>query len=259
MSYIPAANLATGDGGGGTGIEGTLIWAWNRTDLTQFDAPTVPDVNEGGGSPELSLGSITGRGNTINYTPNGGTTVTQVFLVTMPIPWPDERRDLLIDVEYADKTGGGGGHYLGIFAMGDDSGDHGLIHLGGGIGAEWQRLRNNGTTELDGGTGGGTINGALHRFHFRGDKPAGAAPRITSWQDLHDGNQPGNFGRARRTGATAAARGGINPFGNGASSLGSTWNNLDLDRFGLAFASSGGNPAPPNADILDFRVYLIDP
>lgn len=253
MSYIPKENL--GQGGGGRGPEGTLVWSWNRTDLSQFDADGLtPNFASGGGSPSLSVVSVSERGNVIRYTPSGGANVVEIFLATMPIPFPDTRRDFFVEIEAYDDTNAGGSYWgAAIMCDEEETNFHGFVHQGA-INAEWQRLINDGTVASDGGTGGGSSDASFFRFQVRGEKPASAAPIFTSWQDVRDGNNVNILGRARRTGSSLAVRGNLSPFGNN-TTLAATWDDLDCDRFGLGFVAT----PPTGVDILDMRVYLVDP
>jgi len=256
MSYQPRENIDKGFGGKSS--DGTLVFAWNKTDVSQFDASGASPQFAVTGNGSLSVVAVSERGNVLRYSTGGGTTVTEIFLVTAPVVFPDTRRDLLIEMEISS---GFGNSYIGPAILCDDSDPnfHGYHFAIGN--AEWSACINNDVVERASGTGTGIGNNAgFGRWAVRGDKPASAPPRVRFAGTLHGATDSSTslLGRTRSSGSDAAARGNMNDAGSN-SVLGSTWDDLALDRIGIGVFSSGGNPPPTTADILDFRVYLVDP
>jgi hypothetical protein len=238
--------------GGVAGAGGELVFEWNRTDTTQFDGSAILIA---GTTPSMSLSiqNFGEWGNALRVTGGGTNGVNAVILATAPIVFPDERRDLIIDIETHDIVDGGGG-YAGI-AFCTDGGAagsyHGLAHFPHGT-AEWAAKVENGTLTVPGtGVGAGNAHGGS-RTTILGRKPSGAPPEVSGRSFSVSAAGAHNV-RVHRTGTdrqSAAA------YGDGLA-LGATWNSLSCDRWGLSIQSSGGSAAPSTWDILDLRVYRL--
>lgn len=222
----------------------------NPASLSQLVSGGFTDFKSGGGNTNQRWTSVAfaERGPALLWTPGGGTTVTEIFLFSPTIVWPSERREMTIEMETIESVGAPG--YVGPFFLGEGSPPtHGFAHLANG--AEWQTLLNNGAVERSGTTAVG--GGRYCRYRIRGDKPAGGPPRISSLIEGY--SNAGTANAIRRSGSSSTARGGVNEFGS-ASTLGSSWNGLQLGRFGICIASSGGNPPPSAFHVLSYRVFL---
>ncbi len=243
---------AGGGDGGVAGAGGELVFEWDRLTTSQFESAAV--FADGGAVGSLSVVAIPERGNALRLTSTAGTTAHLAFLAVAPIVFPDERRDLIIEMEIFDIIQGAGG-YGGAVILADDVGTyHAVNHLSHGV-AEWAS-RVDAASRLTTGTtgiGAGSLGG-LSRWHVRGRKPNGAPPEISSWLEAWNETQHRNS-RPRRSGSTAQL-GGLTAFGTG-TALALSWDALACDRWGICLQSSGGNPLPTNFDILDLRVFRL--
>jgi hypothetical protein len=246
MTYIPEGTF------GAPGAGGELVFAWNRTDISQFDGSAILIA---GTTPQMSLSvvAVSEWGNALRVSGGGTNGVNAVILATAPIAFPDERRDLLIEIETHDIVDGGGGYAGTAFCTdGGAAGSyHGLAHFPHGT-AEWAAKVENGTLTVPGtGVGAGNANG-WSRTQILGRKPSGAPPEITS-RSFSVSSAGAHNVRVHRTGSNRVSAAA---FGDGLA-LGATWNGLSCDRWGLSIQSSGGAAAPSTWDILDLRVYLL--
>lgn len=231
----------------------SLIAEWNGANLSQFVSAGSPDFNSGGGTPTLSVASVSERGNVLRWAAGGAANGTTIFMFAtasgLVMPTDGERRDVDIEVELYTATFNVSS--VGPFFMGDaDTPLHGFIHAPVGD-AEREAVLNNGTIQVAGANGTGANRWSISRV--RGRKPSGAAPQVTSISNAYNA---GGAGRRtmRRSGTTSTARGGVAAFGDG-SALGATWNSISADRIGLAFryGATPGNPV----DILGVRIYRV--
>lgn len=232
------------------GAGGELVAQWNRIDTSQFEGAAA--FADGAGAGSLSVVAVGERGNALRLTSSAGTTAHLAFLAIDPIVFPDERRDLIFEIECFDIVEGAGG-YGGLVVLADDVGTyHALNHLPHGV-AEWSSRVDAATRNDSGSTGSGAgVGGGFSTTVVRGRKPAGAPPEISSWVSSLS-STAGVFGEPKRTGTN---RGGVPSMGDG-TALAASWNSLACDRWGICLQSSGGNPLPTNFDILDLRVYRL--
>lgn len=249
--------LRNGLFGGIVGAMGDLVFEWNRTDLSQFNGASP--IYDSGGGAENSLMSVVAaseRGNVLRLAADGvATDMFAVWRIATPIEFSNIRRDLFIEMTFADKTLGGGSRRVGPVWFGNADMDH---HFGvlfdqtNDVGI----VENNGTTETGPTNASVQSRGGRHTFLIRGDKPAGGPPRGTVYYTYQSSG--GALRYLRRSGSTAAIRGNAPDQGSN-SSLGSTWNSLDCDYVGLRIGSIGGVVGPTSVDIDDLRIYRVSP
>lgn len=238
-------------GGGGVGAGGVLAFEWDRLTTDQLVSGGAMDFVAGGGGGSWAVSAVAERGNVLEYTPAGGTAVSEIAMFSQVLTHPNERRDLIIEIELFDMINGTGG-FFGSFFLGDlDSPLHGFTHMPHGV-SEAGGLLDNGVY-----TTAGTSGNEADRFSsqkIRGRKPAGAPPEVSSFS-VGFSTAAGAI-EARRSGGSSAARGGMRAF-DATAVLGATWNDIGADRFGLAIHSSGGNPPPTQIRVLNFKVYVL--
>lgn len=243
--------ISAGGGGGVAGAGGVLAFEWNRTDKSQLVSDGAMDFVAGGGGGSWDVNAVAERGNVLEYTPAGGTAVTEIAMFSPALPHLTDRRDLIIEIEVYDVNFGTGGLF-GSFFYGDlDTPLHGFMHLPYGT-AEGAATLDNGTP-VSSGTSGTRANVFTSQV-IRGEKLAGVPPVVSSYSSGF--SVTGGVQEPRRSGSTSAIRGVAQDIGNN-TSLGATWNNIGADRFGLAIRSSGGNAPPTTVRILNFRVYVL--
>ena len=237
-------------GGGGD----TLVFAWNKTDLTQFVGTGPQVLITGGGGPTPPSMSVvsTSRGPALRITGGDYDTSTAIFAIapgSLPFAWVGVNRNVRIEIEVANTTPGGGG-YAGV-AYGDATLGRYFTHMIFGV-AEWGGRTTNGVVDSSGGTGFGVGNGGLAVTEWRGEAGTVATKPIMSSYLCS------LYGPWRQSGDTASLGGGAQArlFGDGtAESV--QWKDAQMDSVGLVIRSSGGNPLPPLVDIIGFRVYKL--
>jgi len=239
--------------GGASGPFGSLAFEWNRVDVSQFDA--APSFREAlSGSPgALSVVASAEHGNILRYTGGGGTGVNEVFLSLDPLVFPDERRDLVVEIETLTEVTGSSNNYAGAAFLCDEAGTfHGLMCCASANSGTQQGVIENDSVLAKGSTGFASMR-RFTRYQVRGQKPAGAPPYASMYAR---GWGTTNYTEgALRTGSSSAARGSMADFGNN-STLGATWNALDCDRWGLSFMSTSGAPAITSVDFLSIRAFV---
>ena len=235
------------------GPDGTLVWQWNKTDLSQFNGSS-PDFSDAGGN--LSTLAVTapfaGRGNMLEIQ-GTGTTMSALWLVNTPIPFVGTKREFVIELEMYDLDQGAGG-YAGAAYLCDDSGSfHGLGHSVYGVAALSSRI-DAGARSLTSATGEGADDNGMCRIHVRGQVFPSKPPEVSAYAVAMP-SVSGRQGDIRRTGPNVGAS-GAETYGSGGA-LPASWNGLSCAQFGLWIQSSGGNLAPTNVRFMDFRVYLL--
>lgn len=235
-----------------------LLFEWNKTDLSQFDASGAsPNFADGGGGGALSVVATAEHGNVIRYTGGGGTGITEVFLVSQTeIVLPDSvKRNVIVEMElFTSSFGTSGGAGPALLCDDGAVNFHGFVisHFAGAAGVIAKTI-NNGTVET-GGSGGGSTPSKFGILHVYARKPASAPPEVSVYCDGWDGGTI-NSHHMFRTGSSSANRGVAGDIGSN-STLGATWDPLDCDRFGIAAHSNAGT-GPPSFDVLDLRVIAI--
>lgn len=236
------------------GAGGAALFTLDPSSLAQLSSGGLTNYRAAGGPvSRLSLETVANRGPSIKYTRGADTNVTEIFMFAQAIAWPSTRRDFRIEIEVLDNAIYPPDAFFGAFFLADATTPlHGFGHVTSTGTKETSFLLNNGVVEKPGVNG--TSGGRVFHIDVRGDKPVGAAPRITS---VIEGWNPGGGGRAiRRSGPDTTSRGGVDPFGTALSAMGSTWNAPELTRFGFCVHSIGGDLAPATVNILGYRVYL---
>lgn len=241
--------------GGAPGPFGSLAFEWNGTDVSQFEGVSAFFDSISGSAGSLSVVASAEFGNVLRYSSAGGSQVREVILANDPLPFTGESRDYTIEIETLVTTGGGSVSYGGVAIMCDDSAAnfHGAIHAGSVNSNRSQCLINNGTVETA--SAFGSAANRFSRYTIRGAKPAAAAPHFESRIEGF-GTSSHIDGGLRRSGSSPAARGNVNPFGDGSSVLGSTWDPLDCDRWGLGIVTLSGGPPNTTWDIKALRVFV---
>lgn len=229
---------------------GTLVFEWNGTDTSQFEDTAA--FADGSAAATLSVGTDSERGNYLRLLGTAGTSACIVFLAKDALPFVGTRRDALLEMELLTNDGQAGG-YSGIVYMADnESTYHGMSHYTGGV-AEWANVIEDASRANAGGTGNGIgENGGFVEYRLTGDNPSGVPPHLSSFAKGFTANS--QWAEPRRSGSS---RGAINPMGAD-SALGSSWDNLACDRWGLTLQSSGANSlVNVSMDILTLKIYLL--
>ena len=183
-----------------------------------------------------------------------GSEQVEIWLATAPLIFPSENRELTIEVSVLDDDAGSG-QFAGIAHHCDDSGAnfHGFAFVSN-VGTNGGRyVVNNGVVERTSSSGGSAAD-TFARYTVSGVKPASGPPRFTERMRGQTKNGT-DIDSLFRTGSSAAIRKFVNDAGNN-SVLGSTWDALPCDRWGLAFYSQSGNTAVNQVDISSIRVFV---
>ena len=253
MAELTEAVEALGGGGGG-GAGDTLIFSWNKTDLTQFVGAGPQVLITGGGGPTPPSMSVvsTPRGPAIRIAGGDYDTSTAIFAIApgaLPFGWTDVNRNVRIELEVANVTLVGGG-YAGV-AFGDSKLGRYFTHMIFGT-AEWGGRTTDGVVDSSGATGFGIGYGGLAVTEWRGEAGTVATKPIMSsylcslygpWRQSGDGAALGGGAQARS-------------FGDGtAESI--KWKDAQMDSVGLVIRGSGGNLFPSVVDVIGLRVYKL--
>lgn len=245
MTYIRDATF-----GGAKGALGELVFEWNRTDLTQWEGSS-PSFDTGGGSENsvLSVEAVAERGNVLRFAGDGVSSGEfAMWLLADPIDFPDERRDMVIECEWAGSVIPGTFRGAGPVFLSDDAGDDHFQVQTRHNDMVFQLFNNGARSAVGTHTGVSFQDGGRLLLRVFGDKPSSAPPRVTAYFEVWTENQYSSG--LYRQGSSDAARGGV----SGPNvSLGSSWDAETLDRVGFGLGSA---TQLPTADILDFRVYL---
>jgi hypothetical protein len=234
------------------GPDGTLVWQWNKTDISQFVGASPDFADAGGAASTLAVTAESERGNVLEIQ-GAGTNMSALWLVNTPIPFPTNRRDLLIELEMFNMAIGTGG-YAGAAYLCDNVGDfHALCHSPYGL-AEFSGRIDAGVRSHTSSTSEGVRSSCIARIHVRGEVFAGKPPEVSGYAVAMP-SIAADQGGIRRTGTNLGIA-SVNSFGSGGA-LPASWNGLGCAQFGLWIQSSGGNPAPTDVKFLDFRVYML--
>ena len=224
---IPAAN--------------NLLWAWNRQDVSQFEAAAsglhvftgatlsvVADATLPGGNKLRIVGS-----------PAGGGTVSWLALTPLVFTGTDRT------VEFRYTVAGLSGEYGGICFLAEVSGGNLFGHSDVNGVAGWRNRWDAGVNVEDGSTirtlhtvGAGLGVTSHCKVRIVGDKPAGAAPRfIVAGESA-----------VQHTQQNKAWNWDDPPW----AAYPASWNNLTLNRFGITLKAGAG---APTFDLLEFEVW----
>lgn len=232
-----------------TGSElGEPVWEWNGVDATQFE--TSAAWTSGTVSPSIT---VTAAAN-VNQTSQNELRLSSTgtgsggfgYFITDEIPFVGERRDMVIEwVTGPSSTTGYGGFSL----MADNAGTTHCYNTFIGPTAGWRSQVDAGTVTIPGSTPARVWDGAGQcrgRCWVRGVKPSGDLPRFHfSLESL-----PGNGGEA----SYSVRRDERDNYPN--EPPGSSWDNLECRKFGVAVQASGGN-AYGDFRLTELRVYLV--
>lgn len=240
--------------GGAFGHGGEQVFEWNRTDISQFSGASPDYVASAGGTTQtLSVVAVSERGNALRIASDGENAGLRAVWLLPAIDFDgSERRDLVIEIEYADRNVGSGRH-SGVVFLANAVGDHHLAYVYDSLnGAPY--IEDNGTQKaLSFDSFVSDANRAV--LELRSRKPSAAPPQAS----LYVRNQAsGGMNRnAYRTGTSIAIRGNMPAMGDG-TALNASWNSLDCDRVGLQIGCSGAPTAGAfSADILDLRIFKV--
>jgi len=258
-----ADDFAIAQGGVSKRLPGSLlggggdpVFEWNGIDTTQFENVSAFFDALSGSAGALSVVASAEHGNVLRYSNPSGSQLTDVILAVDPLDFPDERRDFDIEIVTLGIFGTASSvAYGGAAILCDDSAAnfHGIIDASVVNSNRSQCVINNGTVETT--TASGSALARFASLSVRGDKPAAGPPRITTQQIGYtsSGNVQGGL---RRTGSGSIARGSVLPYGDGATVLGSTWNPLACDRWGIGITTLSGGPPPDQWDILSIKIWI---
>lgn len=254
MTYYPQLS-------GTPGGDGQLVFAWNKTNLLQFDG-AGPQYSAGTGGNQgadstLAVVNKTERGNVIRLTPEAAATdMTLIWLASTVVPFEGTRRDMIIELEIDDHSPVAN-EFMGVAFLCNDmvNAQLGFMHLPACAAGARGAILNNAVTVLGPSDATQVFRAGFHRFLIRGDRPASSNPRIRSWRE-HWSTSGGNQA-ARSSGEDATQRGTTFDFGSN-TTLDGDWAdpNESLNRFGLAYITTGGQNGA-QCDILDLRAYLL--
>ena len=227
--------------GGSAAGANRLLWAWNETDVSQFDGTVAAEhLFSGTTLTVVTDTTLPGQKKLRLTAPAGSGGGGAAWLITAPLVFTGTMRRYLVEYEVADLDANGGG----VCFMADDSqaNFHGHQYVFGAAG--WPTRYNNGTWSLGAQTNtvhglGANVGRALVRMHVRGEKPAGSQP---IWSVYANSETDHNvFGACMKH---------TDP---GFSAWDSSWNSLACDRVGLSIDAGSGNA--PVFDITALRIY----
>lgn len=227
---------------------GTVVFDWNGTDLSQFEAAAA--FESAGWASTLTIAAETSaqHGNRIRLGSAAGLGPgASIWLATQALPLPSAgtRRRFVFDMTVHQINA----QYAGIaFLCEVVAGNlYGLTQVDGVAG--WRARIDNGVFVSTGSTvallrGLGTFS-SLQRRILTFTKPAGAPPRgsLGGWTSQVAGGVGGTAWRIDEPAWPAFPAG---------------WNPLTLNRWGLVIQASGGNPAPTAFDIEKIRISAYD-
>lgn len=236
-----------------SGAGGRLVFEWNGEDTSQFEA--TPAFREADTGATGSLSVVSGDyGNVLRYTGVETSGLGEVFLASDALPFTGTYRNMRIEIEVHSDTSPTSASFGGVCYYADDSGANfsGFIH-GASTGNGHQRwIIEDGTVVYNSGPSGSAFR-IKSIYTLTGQKPDGAPPFFTITNSGYS-RTSGVAEQIRRIGSTSTIRGGVTEFGS-TTTLDSTWDDLQCDRWGLTVGKQSGG-AVPTVDFLSIRVYI---
>lgn len=242
----------------GSGAE--LVWEWNQTDLTQFEA--IRYYRAGGGVSTRTVtptilptnGAYSTSPNVLGLEADANTDTDDavaVLLVSDPMPYTTTRRRYFIDCQSNFMSPQAGSPGQGYVYMGDDSGANLVAY--GGIWNRQQGFRvENGAVSMGAQFGAlltNTQQGAVIEGRAgTGSDPLGNFPHF-QLQMKGQGQQITGFTRIWRN-TFGANDGDYNLVPPGVA-----WNNTLADRWGICVFADANNPFPLFWRISALRLY----
>jgi len=238
-----------------SGPNGRLVFEWNKTDTTQFQA--VPAFRQANTGPAGTLSvESTPHGNVLRLNAVTTSGLTEIFLASEPLPFAGTNRNMVIEVEVYDDTAPTSASRGGVVFMANHDDAGGVF-----TGLAWAASIGNGAgryiieedvTLYGEGAPTGLRGDKYSRYTIRGEKPAAAPPYLTGYFDGFTSFVA--TAEIRRTGASSADRGGVDDFGSN-TTLTSIWDALPCDRWGIMTGRQvGGGMA--SIDFLSIRVFI---
>lgn len=226
---------------------GTLVWAWNRTDTSQFNTTAVWTSGLTSSAISVISSSTVPGGNALRVqivTPSSGTAKAAHFRVLTDLPPGRYRFEAVVIANTATSGAYGGLWFLG---EGSSSSHYSYATLGGN--AANYRYRVDAGSIVDAASG----NGAPWQDNA-------TATDMVSWEFAIDSEKIGG-GAARFTShaqsqyANLSVRGSVLKSANFTTASPAGWNALSSEQWGVALRHLDSSSQTINWDFADLRVY----